>query len=167
MSDEARSSPAGARRELPDRYGPGRKELAVFAALVLVGFAVWFAVSPGVTSWLFGVDPPRWPDYLLRTAIAYGVLALVAGFVFPRGFYLWGLALNLHGPVVEALTIYRMEQAGVDWVLGGTQDIVGYIVPSALVFCFTVCCYTAASAAGAGLRVAGRRLVGHPSGGTP
>jgi hypothetical protein len=141
----------------------------VFAALVLVGFLVWFARWPGATSWLFGVELPRWPEFgtpldLYLTAIVCGALALVAGFVFPRGFYLWGLALNLHGPVVEALTIYRMEQAGLDGVVGG---IVGYIVPSALVFCFTVCCYTAAAAAGAGLRVGGGRLVGRPSGSVP
>ena len=139
----------------------------MFAALVVVGFLVQFAGSLGATSWLFGVEPPGWPESLLRKAISYGALALVAGFVFPRGFYLWGFALNLHGPVVEALMIYRMEQAGLDGVVGGTQNILGYIVLSVLVFWFTVCCYTAAAAAGAGLRVASRRLVGRPADGAP
>lgn len=139
---------------MPDRYGPGRRELTVFAALILIGFLVWFAGSPGVTSRLFGVDLPRWPQFgspldLFRAAIACG--ALVSGFVFTRGFYLWGVALGLHGPLVEALTVYLMYQDGIGLV-GGTRGIVGYVVISAMLFVFAISCYTAISALGAGAR---------------
>jgi hypothetical protein len=156
VSDEARSSPAGARHTLPDRYGPGRKELAVSAALVLVGFVVWFAGSPGATSWLFGVEPPRWPEFgsaldLFRVAIVIGALALVGGFVFHRGFYLWGVALSLHGPLGKGLSVYRMYLEGLGLV-GGTRAIVGYAIISAMLFVFAIACYTALSALGAGVR---------------
>ena len=168
MEGEARSA-SRAGREDAGRYRPGRKEFFVFAALVPVGFLLWFADSPGVTSRVFGLDLPCVPRSdspldMFRVAIVCGALAVVAGFVFPRGFYLWGVALALYGPFVEGLTVFLMYQDGIGLV-GGPPGILGYAAISAMLFVFAVVCYTALSSAGAGARhLLGR---GNPRRGTP
>lgn len=139
-----------------DRYGPGKRELTVFVALVFLGFVVWFAGTPGSTSMVFGVDLPRWAQHdpplsLLFVPAMCGALALVAGFVFDRGFYLWGTALGLHGPFVQGLTVHLMVQDGIE-LAGGGPGIVSYVLISAVLFVFTIFCYTALSAMGAGTR---------------
>ena len=154
MESGARTSlPTG--REVLDRYGPGLRELAVFPALVLLGFVVWFATSPGILSMALGLDLPRWayggPSSIFFAPGVYGALALACGFALPRGFYLWGFALGLHGPFTEALTVYLMYQEGVGLV-GGTSGIVGYVVITAILLIFAILCYTALSAIGAGAR---------------
>lgn len=162
---EARSAAEGAWGDL-DRYRPGRREALIFVVLVFVGFLVWFTGSPGIAYRLFGVDLPGLPRVdstllsLLRVPISCGILALVGGFVFPRGFYLWGVALGLHGPFVEGLTVYLMYQEGLGLV-GGTRGVAGYVVISAMLFVFAILCYTVLSATGAGTRyLAGRTVRG-------
>ena len=139
-----------------NRYGPGRRGLIVFVALVLLGFVVWLAGSPGFASRVFGVDLPRWaqddpPLFLFFVPVVCGALALAAGFVFTRGFYLWGIALGLHGPFVEGLTIHMMARDGIE-LAGGTPGVVSYVLISAMLLVLTVLCYTALSAMGAGAR---------------
>lgn len=103
MQGEARYSSSGAGRGVLDRHGPGKRGLIVFVALVVLGFVVWFAGSPGFASRVFGVDLPRWAQYdpplsLFFVPVVCGALALVAGFVFVRGFYPWGIAWASAGP---------------------------------------------------------------------
>lgn len=129
----------------------------MFAALVLVGFIVWFAASPNVTFILTGVYPPRLPGSdpplsFFRTAIVCGALALLGGAAFPRGFYLWGAALALHGPLAQGLTVYLGYREGVDMLVGGARGIAGYVVLSAMLFVLAIFCYTVLSALGAGAR---------------
>lgn len=124
--------------------------------LVFVGFLVWFAGSPGFTSRIVGLDLPRWPQDdpplgLFFVPAACGVLALVSGFVFPRGFYLWGVALGLHGPFVEGLTVHLMYRDGIELV-GGTPGIASFVVISAVLLLFQILLYTLLSSAGAGAR---------------
>ena len=64
---------------------------------------------------------------------------------------LWGIALGLHGPFVEGLTIHLMARDGIE-LAGGTPGIVSYVVISAMLLVFTILCYTALSAMGAGAR---------------
>jgi len=63
------------------RWRPGWREAAVFLALLVIGFVLWFAASPGVASVLFGVDLGLWSPNLPFVSVA-----LMSGFVFPRGF---------------------------------------------------------------------------------
>jgi len=125
-------------------------------ALVVLGVVVWFAGAPGISSWVFGVDLARWaqdgpPLSLFFVPVVCGALALVAGVGFDRGFYLWGLALGLHGPFVEGLTVHLMARDGIE-LAGGRPGIVGYVVISAVLLVFTVLLYTALSVMGAGAR---------------
>ena len=128
----------------------------MFVVLVSLGFLVWFAGSPGLTSRLCGVGLPRWasdgsPLYPFFVPVVCGALSIVSGFVFPRGFYLWGIALGLHGPFVEGLTVYLMEKEGYGLV-GGTQGVLSYVAISAMLFVFTILCYTLLSTLGMALR---------------
>ena len=136
------------------RYVPGKRELMVFVALVVLGFLVWVAGSPGFTSRVLGLDLPRWAQYeppLSFVPVVCGALALVFGFVLSRGFYLWGIALGIHAPFVEGLTVHLMAQDGIGLV-GGRPGIVSYVLISVMLLVFTMFCYTALSALGAGAR---------------
>ena len=155
VEGEAQSPPRRAGRGGPSRYRPGQRELVVFVALVVLGFLAWLATSPNIVAIIFGVDPiPLYPAAnpvlsLFLTPLVCGALALSAGFAFPKGFYLWGIALNLHAPFAQALTVYLMQREGVEWLVGGAG---GYVAASAALFVFTTLCYTALSALGAGAR---------------
>ena len=95
---------------------PGWKKTAVFLILVVVGCALWFAASPGVTSALFGVCLRLWSPnlpFVSVASVACGAMAMAGGFVFPKGFYLWGVALAIHSPFTQGLSVYVMEREGV------------------------------------------------------
>jgi hypothetical protein len=156
MQGEAQPSAPGVGRGVLDWYGPGKRELMVFVALVFLGFVVWFAGTPGSMPMVFGVGLPRWAQYdpplsLLFAPVVCGALALAAGFVFDRGFYLWGIALGLHGPFVQGLTVHLMVQDGIE-LSGGRAGFVSYILISVMLLVFTVLLYTALSSMGAGAR---------------
>ncbi len=166
VEGQAQSTPpsrAGRRRGGLRRYRLGTRGLAVFAALVVLGLLAWLAGSPGISSRLFGVNlgplsPPDDPAVLslFFTPLVCGALALAAGLAFPRGFYLWGIALNLHAPFAQALTVYLMEREGVDWSVGGSG---GYVAFLAVLFVFTTLLYTALSALGMGARRLSGRVI--------
>jgi hypothetical protein len=104
---------------------PGWKKAAVFLILVVVGCALWFAASPGVTSALFGVCLGPWSPnlpFVSVASVACGAMAMAGGFVFPKGFYLWGVALAIHSPFTQGLSVYVMEREGVGLVGGTIQD---------------------------------------------
>lgn len=127
----------------------------VFSLLVVLGFLFWFAASPGVASMLFGVSLRLWnPNlpFISLTQIMCGVVALVSGFVFPRGFYLWGVASALHSPFTQGLSVYLMEREGVELV-GGTEGLVSFARITAVLIAFATACYTALAAIGTGLRL--------------
>ena len=160
-SDMAESAP---RAGVHDPQLPGLRELAAFAALFVLGLVVWPAGSPGITSRLFGLERPFWRPastpffFLLLVPTVCGALALVSGFVFPKGFYLWGNALNLHSPLADGLTVYMMEREGHRAFYGGTQGVVSYVVLTAALFVFTILCYTVLSTLGMCLRYSVGRL---------
>ena len=134
---------------------PGWKEAAVFLVLAVAGCVLWFAASPGVTSVLFGVCPGPWSPnlpFVSAASVACGVVALAGGFVFPRGFYLWGIALALHSPFTQGLSVYVMEREGVGLV-GGTRGLVGFAMITAVLIAFAAFCYTVLSAIGVGARL--------------
>lgn len=149
----------------PGRFRPGRKELAVFALLFVLGSLVWLASSPGVTSRLLGIALPLPPLggtalSLYFVPIVCGLLSFASGFVFPRGFWLWGVALALHAPFTEALTTYMMYRDGIELAAAdGPGEIVGYGVFVAALIFFAALCYTALSALGMGLRYLTGRLL--------
>lgn len=134
---------------------PGWKEAAVFLVLAVVGCVLWFAASPGVTAALFGVCPGPWSPalpFVSAASVACGVVALAGGFVFLKGFYLRGVALALHSPFTQGLSVYAMEREGVGLV-GGTRALI-----TAVLIAFAAFCYTVLSAIGVGARLLiGRR----------
>ena len=86
------------------------------------------------------------------TQVVLGAAALASGFVSPRGFYLWGVALALHSPFTQGLTVHLMQREGIDPAVG-TQGLVGFAVITAVLVAFAAFCYTVLSAAGMGPRL--------------
>ena len=97
---------------------PGWRQAAFFLLLVLLGLAAWaFRVAVSAT-----FNPPGFLDEAFDTGvILYALLALASGFVSPKGFYLWGVAVVLTHPFA-ALALSAYEQAqGADVVRGGSH----------------------------------------------
>lgn len=141
---------------------PGWRQVAFFLLLVLVGLGAWaFTVA-----FRLYFDPPGILDGAFDTGtIPCALLALAAGFVSPRGFYLWGIAVVLTHPFAAlALTSYRQAE-GADIVRGGAQGWAGYAFVLVLLAFTTATLATVLSAMGAGLRLLSGHLGGRP--GTP
>lgn len=164
---------ASVERYLLNTLVPGLRGVFVFAALVVVGFGIWLASSPGVAERLFGFDLPAWPTWmedsfflliLVWTGLRSGV-ALSAGFLFPRGFLLWGLAIVIHTPLTQWLTARAMIQEGIDPFVGGTEGMLNYLIIDTLLTAMMAVFYTCLAGAGALARylISGRT----PGYGTP
>lgn len=149
---------------------PGRQQGTIFFLIGLLGLGAWafrVAAAPVVGS--------DWPkdglffllDQAFDTGVAlYALLALTSGFVAPKGFYLWGIAIVPSHPFAAlALTAYR-ESQGFDIVRGGAEGWVGYAFVLVMMTFATAMLITALSAAGAGLRTLSDHLR-HGRPGTP
>ena len=86
---------------------PGWRQAAFFILLVLLGLGAWaFRIPAG-----FYFNPPGVLDEAFDTGVVlYALLALVAGSVAPRGFYLWGVAIVFTHPFA-ALALAAHQQA--------------------------------------------------------
>lgn len=134
---------------------PGWRQAIVFLLLVLLGLGAWaFRIPAGIH-----FNPPLLllDDAFDTGVILYALLALAAGFLVPRGFYLWGVAIVLSHPFA-ALTLTAYQQShGADIVRGGVEGWVGYAFVLVAMTMTTAVLTTVLSAAGAGLRL----LVAH------
>jgi hypothetical protein len=132
-----------------------RRTILTFLVTALAGLAVWvlgleldFRLPLHLT--FFG--PPL-------VVLVAALVAAVAGYVSPRYFWLWGLAVVCLRPVAVAfLLFYPAAHAGVI----GPNDFVGLAFGEVMFFVSFMILCTVGSAAGAGLR---RLRVGQSSSG--
>lgn len=119
--------------------------MSVFVALAVTGFLIWELQPTRYVFEAVGLDYAN-PDFfclrLLSEPLLRCVLALAAGLFFPRGFYLWGLALAIHTPLTHALPDNRMREAGLDPYLENTVDILGYLLLEATLTVAMIAVYT-------------------------
>ena len=134
---------------------PGWRQAAFFILLVVLGLGAWaFRIPAG-----FYFNPPGILDEAFDTGVVlYVLLALVAGSVAPRGFYLWGVAIVFTHPFAAlALAAYQQAQ-GADIVRGGAQGWVSFAFVLMMMTFTTAMLMTMLSAMGAGLRLLLDRL---------
>jgi hypothetical protein len=76
---------------------PGRRGILVFLATVLAGLTVWVISTPVLAYLLFGerayVASYSYPIFFFDGLPFQVILAAVAGYAMPRGFWLWGWPL--------------------------------------------------------------------------
>ncbi len=140
-----------------------RKYALAFLATALVGLAIRVYTQNIVTG-LFGAEPGEVLFTLLPVIEGLFLPALVAllvGYVLPKGFFLWGIAVVLLHPLNQALWINRALEAGVieSSGLGGLV-----VVETTFLLLFAGAC-TGAAALGAGLRLLWWWLRGESIGG--
>lgn len=105
-------------------------------ARFVLGEQVTFAVSGLPIFGFFGLP-------------AYALVALVAGYAWPRTFWLWGLAVMLHRPLADvALFPWEVARGAL-----APSDLVGFAFASASISLALAIVCTLGSAAGAGLRM--------------
>ena len=125
---------------------PGRWQAGFFLLLVLLGLGVWVLRVPFLG------------EAFHTGELLYALLALMAGFVLPRGFYLWGIAVVIAHPIAAvALTAYQQAQ-GADIVRGGAVGWLGFAFVLVIMTLPAAVLATIFSAMGAGLRVLSGRL---------
>ena len=97
----------------PRFWVPGWRQAIVFVVLSSLGLLAWGmgANVSGVAPFLAVPFEERpftyaYPFYLGFNL--YMLFAVLAGFLFPRCFYLWGIALLLTYPFAEALRFFRV-----------------------------------------------------------
>lgn len=129
-----------------------KKYVLVFLATALAGLAVRVYAHSLIVG-LSGAEPG---DLLFALTTEIGrlvlpaLVALLVGFILPKGFFLWGIAVVLTHPLYELMWNNRALEAGVlesselnKLFLGQTIQIVFFVAP--------LCTVTAAP--GAGLRL--------------
>lgn len=134
------------------RFLARRKEYVLaFLAAALAGLAIR-VYALNVVVGLFGAEPgDRLFIFLpeVRGLLVPALIALLVGYVLPKGFFLWGIAVVLLHPLVEAVWINRALGAGVV----ASSELSGLIIITATeIIVFMVLC-TIAAALGAGLRL--------------
>ena len=137
---------------------PGWRQAIVFVLLALMGLGLW-AFSVYVAPYFNQSGSLSQPGSLFAEAlntgvVYYALLALVSGFVLPKGFYLWGIAIVLTHPfavLIEAA--YFQSQGVVEIVRGGVMGWVGYAVVLVMLTAATAVLTTMLSTAGVGLRL--------------
>jgi hypothetical protein len=91
---------------------PGRRGILIFLATALAGLTVWAISTPVLAYLLLGerayVASYSAPIFFLDGFPFQVILAVVAGYVMPRGFWLRGLAVVFLRPAAEVyLTLCR------------------------------------------------------------
>jgi hypothetical protein len=131
-------------------WRPRVRDLLVFSALAILGFLLWQINPSTLLTNTLGID--------LGAALAknplYGLLlgligpalrcmvALAAGFLFPRGFYLWGLAIAIHTPLSILLLNRLAAQDGITLITGGLEGLLSYAVIEAISTTVAIFFYT-------------------------
>ena len=149
---------------------PGKGGTLVFLLSAVAGLVVWVFSTPAASGKLFGgaayeaaYTHPLLSFFGLPLLIA---IALVAGFVSPRGFWLWGVAAVFLQPFAYAwLTVWTSSQG----VPGTGENSIFQLLSLAFVtalilFALAIAC-TGGSAVGAGLRLLWWKLRGRQIGG--
>lgn len=151
----------------------GPRQALVFAALVVLGFLAWgmgasmsgeapllSALFEGRSFVLFEERPftYAYPFYLGFNL--YMLFALLSGFLFPRCFYLWGIALLLTYPFAEMWRFFQLEAAtGMNAVVpDGAFGWISVAFGSVVFAVFYGSLATGLSVLGAGLRLVAHRL---------
>ena len=141
-------------------YLPGKREAVVFVGLALLGLVVWTLSTPSVAGFLLGERFYRaaysFPLYFGLPL--YALLAFLAGFFFPRGFWLWGAALYCLTPIADAALAWWVEARGGDVLGGGPPAIVSYVLTVVMMAVGLGVAATLVSTLGAGLRVLPRAV---------
>ncbi len=148
---------------------PGKRGIIVFLATAVVGLAVWAVSTPSVIGRLFGEGAyvAAYSHPLLRFfgLPLLAIVVAVAGYLSPRGFWLWGIAVVFLHPVARARQTERANSLGAFGSSGteGLQLLGLALVTAMIIFELAVACMIAA-ALGAGLRLLWWWLRGKPIG---
>jgi hypothetical protein len=139
--------------------------MLAFLAVALAGLAVLVVSTPSVAGRLFGqeafVASYSFPLFRIFGMPLLAIVTAVAGYLSPRGFWLWGIAAVSLRPVLEAWKASRANSLGAFGSLGiGESELLGLaLVIAMIIFTSAVVC-TVAAALGAGLRLLWGRLRG-------
>lgn len=133
---------------------PGWRQGAVFLLIFFLGLGAW-AFKEAVSRPVVGGDGLSFLVYMaFDTGVPlYASLALAAGFLAPKGFYMWGTAIVLSHPFAALALTANRESRGFEVVRGGAEGWVGYALVLVVMSFATAVLLTALAAAGAGLRL--------------
>lgn len=152
-------------------WRPRLRELLVFVALAVLGFLIW-EINPSITlTNALGIDRATALEEPLNFFLLGLVepalrclVVLVVGFLFPRGFYLWGLAIAIHTPLSIFLLNRAAAQDGIEIIQGGIEGLLGYVVIEAMFTLMAAFFYTIFAGIGVLMRYLfeKKRAAGHP-----
>jgi hypothetical protein len=138
--------------------GVGRY-VVVFWELVLAGLVIWALSTPAVAVILFGEAAYEAayssPLYGFLGLPLLAVPPLIAGFVLPKGFFMWGVATVLPHLVGAAWTFpWSRAEAEVVFMTPnpGAGQILGLVFVELMIFISLVLVCTVSSGIGAGAR---------------
>ena len=135
-----------------------RKYALAFLATALAGLVAWVLTTPAVAGRLLGdaayVAAYSFPLFRYFGMPLLALVAVLVGYLLPKGFFLWGIALVSLRPIVEAWQTSWADSQGAFGPSGldGSQ-LAGLLFVQVTILVVTVIVCTAAAALGAGLRL--------------
>jgi hypothetical protein len=136
-----------------------KKYVLAFLVVAIVGLAVTI-YAPAAVGELFGVNAFSL-KFLSSSLLPPALVAAVAGYVLPKGFFLWGVAVIFLHPLVEAWQTHRANAGGAFGPSGiGDEQILGLALVLVMMLTGYAFACTVAVALGAGLRLLWWRLRG-------
>ncbi len=131
-----------------------RKYVLTFLVLAVVGLIVRM-YGRGVVAGLLG-EGLFYPTFFIPRLFLPALAGAVAGFVLPKGFLLWGIAVVILQPIAEGLSISRALEAGVI----ESSQLGGLVFFEVIMLVMLMLACTVAAVLGAGLRLLWWRLRG-------
>ena len=138
---------------------PGWRQAPVFAVVALAGATSYAASYAALPTWLLA--PGRAFELAHSPLIEFFgvpasmIVTAIAGLVFKRAFWLWGVAVALPAPAVAMILSTRLVAQG----LIPPSHLMAHGVVAVSVFVNLLVLCTLSSALGTGLRMAVERLI--------
>lgn len=131
-----------------------RKWAITFATITIAGLVLWLLASPAIAVQVLGDGFyanafPFFSDYEIPLL---AIIAAMAGYFMPRGFWLWGLAAVSLRLVANLVFTFHLGLSGLLEPSFGIEEAAGYVLLEIIIQTVVATICTAASLAGASLR---------------
>lgn len=137
-----------------------RKWVLASLATSVVGLAIWALATPAIAGELFGRGAYEaaysWPIFRFFGLPSLALVSAVVGYIFLRGFWLWGIALVCLHPVANIVLDLYQRSRGVFGPSGlETPEVMRLVFVRVVIFVVLalICTFSAAIGAALGLLI--------------
>lgn len=135
-----------------------RKWVLASLATAVVGLVIWIFATPAIAGELFGREAYEaaysWPIFRFFGLPSLALVSAVVGYIFPRGFWLWGITVVCLHPVANiVLDLYQQSRGAFGPSGLETPEVMGLVFVRVMIFVVLAVLCTFSASMGAALRL--------------